>query len=123
MLVCAVCGLPGCPVWAVWAVLAVRLGLCRILGTGLLPRLAFAGLGLRLARMRLRSVCRVRMRGTGVYRPPASASGCRILRGGKGIVAVRHEQAGKPPALPERTDRVYERKSHEHSSQATSALL
>ena len=47
----------------------------------------------------------------------------RFLRCGKGIVAIGHEQAGEATALPQRTDRVYERKSHEHSSQATSALL
>ena len=56
-------------------------------------------------------------------RPAAREHTRRILRCGKGIVAIGHEQAGEPTALPERTDRVYERKSHEHSSQATSALL
>ena len=66
-------------------------------------------------------------RGLACARLAGGVGGCRARRllpgGGKGIVAFGHEQGGKPPALPERADGVYERKSHEHSSQATSALL
>ena len=107
-----------------WPVRGLRLGLRRILRvrlrSALLPGLAVAGLRLRMPRMRLR---RVRMCGIAACRPPGSGRRHRTLRSGKGVVAIGHEQAGKPPALPERADRVYERKSHEHSSQATSALL
>ena len=116
-----ICGPPGV---TAWPVRGLRLGLGRILRarlrTALLPGLAVAGLRLRLPRMCLR---RVRMCGTCLSRPPGSGRRHRTLRCGKGVVAIGHEQAGKPPALPERADRVYERKSHEHSSQATSALL
>ena len=90
------------------------------LSTALLPRLTLTGLAcvcvvcLRLACMNIcwlhaGAIARERLR--------------RLLRRGKGIVAIGHEQAGEPSALPQRADRVYERKSHEHSSQATSALL
>ena len=95
------------------------LALIRLLAA-LLPGVALAGLAclgcarLRLARMSVRWLH---------ARPIARGRTRRILRCGKGIVAIGHEQAGEPPALPQRTDRVYERKSHEHSSQATSALL
>lgn len=41
----------------------------------------------------------------------------------KGVKAFVHEQAGKPAALPQGSERIYMRKSHEHNSQATSALL
>ena len=86
----------------------------------LLPGLALAGLAwLRSARLRLARMC-VRWLHA---RPIVRERRHRILRCGKGIVAIGHEQAGEPTALPQRTDRVYERKSHEHSSQATSALL
>ena len=97
----------------------ICLGLIRLPGSGLalirllaalLPGLAFAWLasvGVRWLHAR----------------PTARGRTRRILRCSKGIVALGHEQAGEPTALPQRTDRVYERKSHEHSSQATSALL
>ena len=101
----------------------------RSLRTALLPGLALAGLaclraGLGLACMGL-ACMGLACAGVGGLsaRFVARERTRRILRSGKGIKSFWHEQAGKPPALPQRTDRVYERKSHEHSSQATSALL
>ena len=97
----------------------IRLARSRLL-TALLPGLALTWLArLRCARLRLARMC-VRWLHA---RPIVRERRHRILRCGKGIVAIGHEQAGEPTALPERADRVYERKSHEHSSQATSALL
>ena len=67
------------------------------LSTALLPRLTLTGLAcvglvcLRLARM---SKCWLHAG------PIARARVRRFLRRGKGIVAIGHEQGGKPTALP-----------------------